>query len=264
MSSVERAEHPRVRRLRGARCARDRERYLRWRSGIGILWNTDEDGAQRTAEEIRSQAGRRAEVRQVDLARAEDGARVVGELADALGGIDVLVNTAGSGNEADSWDQTTVAQFRDTLEVNLVGAFACAQEAIGRMKEAGTKGRIINVTSVHEHIPNHNALAYCSSKGGLGLLTKALALECGGLGILVNAVGPGEIATPMTSNEDVDPHTVERPGIPLRRPGDAAGDRRADLLPGGSRVDVHHRLELRRRRRADADGRDAGRARAVS
>jgi NAD(P)-dependent dehydrogenase (short-subunit alcohol dehydrogenase family) len=63
----------------------------------------------------------------------------------------------------------------------------------------------VNVTSVHEHIPNESAAAYCSSKGGLGLLTQCLALELAKHGILVNSVGPGEIATPMTGNEDADP-----------------------------------------------------------
>ncbi len=89
------------------------------------------------------------------------------------------------------------------------------------MKAAGTRGRIVNVTSVHEHIPNASAAAYCSSKGGLGLLTKCLALELAGDGIRVNAIAPDEIATPMTGNVDIDPQTVERPGIPLRRPGHA-------------------------------------------
>ncbi|GGN20202.1 NAD(P)-dependent dehydrogenase (short-subunit alcohol dehydrogenase family) [Actinoplanes campanulatus] len=60
-----------------------------------------------------------------------------------------------------------------------------------------------------------------AAKGGLGLLTKVLAQELAAAGITMNAVAPGEIATAMTGNEDVDPHTVTRPGIPAGRPGDA-------------------------------------------
>ena len=133
---------------------------------IGITFSRDEEGAEGTAEEIRG-LGRLAEVRHLDLGTAENGATAVGELADALGGLDVLVNNSGSGDPS-PWDELSVAQFRDVLEVDLVGAFACAQEAAKRMKAAGTPGRIVNVTSVHEHIPNESAAAYCSAKGGSG------------------------------------------------------------------------------------------------
>src|SRR5918993_163880 len=95
------------------------------------------------------------------------------------------------------------------------------QAAARRMVAAGRGGRIVNVTSVHEHVPLEGSSAYCAAKGGLGLLTKVMALELAPHGITVNAVAPGEIATAMTGNEDTDPGTVERPGIPLGRPGHA-------------------------------------------
>ncbi|GIF42653.1 SDR family oxidoreductase [Actinoplanes xinjiangensis] len=93
--------------------------------------------------------------------------------------------------------------------------------AARRMLAAGRGGRIINITSVHEHAPRVGSGAYCAAKGGLGLLTKVMAQELAAAGITVNAVAPGEIATAMTGNEDVDPHTVARPGIPVGRPGHA-------------------------------------------
>jgi NAD(P)-dependent dehydrogenase (short-subunit alcohol dehydrogenase family) len=77
------------------------------------------------------------------------------------------------------------------------------------------------VTSVHEHVPLVGSAAYCAAKGGLGLLTKVMALELAEHGITVNSVAPGEIATAMTGNEDVDPATVDRPAIPAGRPGHA-------------------------------------------
>ena len=89
------------------------------------------------------------------------------------------------------------------------------------MVEAGNGGRIINITSVHEHIPRTVASAYCASKGGLGLLTKVVAMELAEYGILINAVGPGEISTPMTGAEDEDSTTIERPKLPLGCPGHA-------------------------------------------
>src|SRR5918999_1353368 len=98
---------------------------------------------------------------------------------------------------------------------------ATGRRAARRMVAAGRGGRIVNVTSVHEHVPLPEASAYCAAKGGLGPLTKVMALELAEHGITVNAVAPGEIATPMTGADDVDPHTIERPEIPLGRPGDA-------------------------------------------
>ncbi len=181
--------------------------------------HSDTAGSEGTAAKVVA-AGRRCEVRHLDLARLPDAASIVDELADDLGGLGVLVNNAGTGLSTKvvdtSWDE-----WRHVLSVDLDGPFLCAQRAARRMRAAGRGGRIINITSVHEHAPRVGSGAYCAAKGGLGLLTKVMAQELAGDGITVNAVAPGEIATPMTGNEDVDPHTVARPGIPLRRPGDA-------------------------------------------
>ena len=89
------------------------------------------------------------------------------------------------------------------------------------MVAQGRGGRIVNVTSVHELVPLLHSSAYVAAKHGLGGLTKVMALELAQHGITVNNVAPGEIATPMTDNEDVDPRTVERSSIPAGRPGDA-------------------------------------------
>jgi NAD(P)-dependent dehydrogenase (short-subunit alcohol dehydrogenase family) len=186
---------------------------------IGVTWHADDAGAQETAGEVRA-TGRRAEVRRLDLSDATNGPPVIDELAGALGGLDVLVNNAGTG------DDTPVLElgldtWRHILETDLTGAFLCAQAAARRMVAAGTGGRIVNVTSVHEHIPLEGGAPYCAAKGGLGLLTKVMALELARHGITVNSVAPGEIATPMTGQEDADPHAQDRPGIPAHRTGHA-------------------------------------------
>ena len=186
---------------------------------VGVTWHEDEAGAQQTAEEVRA-AGRRAEVRRLDLSDPRNGAIVVDDLAEALGGVDVLVNNSGTGTDT-PFMEMELEQWQHVLDVDLTGAFVCGQAAARRMVEQGRGGRIVNVTSVHEHIPLPGSAPYSASKGGLGLLTKVMALELAREGITVNSVAPGEIATPMTDNEDVDPAAVERPGIPARRPGDA-------------------------------------------
>jgi NAD(P)-dependent dehydrogenase (short-subunit alcohol dehydrogenase family) len=186
---------------------------------VGVTWHTDEAGAQATAAEVRG-IGRRAEVRRLDLTGLPQAGRVVDELADALGGVDVVVNNAGTGVttllldlDYDTW--------RRVLATDLDAAFVVLQAAARRMVDAGRGGRIVNITSVHEHQPRFGSAAYCAAKGGLGLLTRTAALELAEHGITVNAVAPGEIATPMTGQEDVNVHGQHRPGVPLGRPGDA-------------------------------------------
>ena len=105
------------------------------------------------------------------------------------------------------------------LATDLDGPFLCAQAAARILVAAGEGGRIVNVTSVHEHQPRLGAAAYCSAKAGLGMLTKVLALELGEHGVTVNAVAPGEIATEMTGMAESEAYHQERPGNPLGRPG---------------------------------------------
>ncbi|MER8002314.1 SDR family oxidoreductase [Streptomyces sp. NPDC095613] len=186
---------------------------------IGITWHSDEAGARGTADEVRS-LGRRAAVARLDLTELPDAAGVVDTLAAELGAIDVLVNNAGTGTSTPFLD-IDPATLRGVVDVDLIGPFLCSQRAARRMISQGTGGRIVNITSVHEHQPRVGAAPYCAAKGGLGLLTQVMALELAEHGITVNAVAPGEIATPMTGQEDADVHAVRRPGIPLGRPGDA-------------------------------------------
>ena len=187
---------------------------------VGITYREDEAGANETLDAVEA-AGRRGEVREMDLRQLPEAADVIDELADSLSGLDVLVNNAGTGDPTGDFLALSYNEWRQVVNTNLSGAFLCAQRAARRMVERGSGGRIVNITSVHEHIPRVGASAYCASKGGLGLLTKVMAMELADHGITVNAVAPGEIATPMTGAEDADPGTIERPNLPLGRPGHA-------------------------------------------
>ena len=186
---------------------------------VGITWHSDSAGAQATAAEV-EKLGRRAVVAQLDTTDLEGSQQVIRSLAEQLGGLDVLVNNAGAGGGTPIVEME-LEEWRDTVATDLDGAFACVQAAAKIMVQQGTGGRLIAVSSVHEHQPRVGSAAYDAAKHGLGGLMKTAALELGAQGITANTVAPGEIATPMTGNEDVDPNTVERPGIPLGRPGDA-------------------------------------------
>ena len=187
---------------------------------VGVTWHSDEEGARETASEVEGH-GRRAEMRQLDLGQLPEAGDVIDDLAEALGGVDVLVNNAGRGSSTPAAEMS-FDEWRDILTVNLDGAFVCAQRAARRMIDQGRGGRLVNVTSVHEFIPLPGGANYCASKGGLGMLTKVLALELAEHGIRVNAVAPGEIATPMTGQHEDDPHEgQEKPYVPLERAGEA-------------------------------------------
>jgi NAD(P)-dependent dehydrogenase (short-subunit alcohol dehydrogenase family) len=186
---------------------------------VGITWHSDREGAERTAEEVRS-AGRNAVVRQLDTTDLLTCAGVIDALAEDLGGVDVFVNNSGTG-DGTKFLELNYETWAKTLDTNLNGAFLCIQAAARRMADAGRGGRIIAVTSVHETQPRVGSSAYDASKHGLGGLIKTIALELAGHGITANSVAPGEIATPMTGQTDEDPRTKDRPGVPLGRPGDA-------------------------------------------
>jgi NAD(P)-dependent dehydrogenase (short-subunit alcohol dehydrogenase family) len=186
---------------------------------VGVTWHTDREGAEGTAREVEGE-GQRAVVTRLDVTDFAAAADTVEQLASRLGGLDVFVNNAGGG-PTHPFLEFTLEDWQEVLDLNLTGAFVCGQRAAQLMVDAGEGGRIVNVTSVHEHIPLRSSAAYCAAKGGLGLLTKVMALELGEHGITVNAVAPGEIATPITGAHDEDPSEEERPALPLGRPGNA-------------------------------------------
>jgi NAD(P)-dependent dehydrogenase (short-subunit alcohol dehydrogenase family) len=186
---------------------------------VGLTYHADE----RQAEEAAAECGRhgvRTAVRPMDLETDVHQSRAVDELAAELGGgLDVFVNNAGGAHAAPVLE-LRLDDWRRTLDLDLTGAFLCLQLAARRMVEQGRGGRLVAVTSIHEHLPLRDSAAYGAAKGGLGMLVKSLALEVGPHGITANAVAPGEIATKMTGQEDQDPHDEER-DLPVPRPGHA-------------------------------------------
>jgi NAD(P)-dependent dehydrogenase (short-subunit alcohol dehydrogenase family) len=186
---------------------------------VGITWHSDETGAEKTADEVRSH-GRRAVVARLDTTELPGCGDAIESLADGLGGVDVFVNNAGTGATVPLLE-LEYEQWRQIVAADLDGAFVCIQRAARRMVDAGRGGRIIAVTSVHEHQPKWGSSAYDAAKHGLGGLIKTVAIELADHEITANCVAPGAIATPMSGLTDVDPRGIHRPGIPLGRPGDA-------------------------------------------
>jgi NAD(P)-dependent dehydrogenase (short-subunit alcohol dehydrogenase family) len=148
-----------------------------------------------------------------DLSDPAVPARIAKETLDAFGRVDLLVNNAGL-TSAKPALELTADDFDTIFAVDVRASFLLAQAVAPSMRDRGG-GSIVNITSVHEHIPRPGFTFYASAKAALGMLTRSLALEWGEYGIRVNAVAPGVIATPR-NEADAD---ELNPEVPLGRPG---------------------------------------------
>ncbi|MFI5014928.1 MAG: glucose 1-dehydrogenase [Hyphomicrobiales bacterium] len=139
---------------------------------------------------------------------------------EAFGRLDILVNNAGVQEETPS-DKLDAQGLDKVLGVNLLGAAYCSKLAIRHFLSRKGGGNIISTSSVHQLIPKPGYLGYSMSKGGLGNLTRTLALEFADRGIRVNAVAPGAILTDMNDAWRNDPRAkAEVEGhIPMGRAG---------------------------------------------
>jgi glucose 1-dehydrogenase len=203
-------------------------RFAEYGANVAINYLTTPDEAHDTEDQVHAcvrrvrQEGVRDVLVQGDVSNEEDVVRMVGEAADGLGGLDVLVNNAGIQISKPS-DELTSREFDKVLAVNLRGSFLCAREAIKAFLAAEKPGVIVNVSSVHQVIPKPDYLGYSCSKGGMMNLTRTLALEYAARGIRVNGIGPGATITPINSAWIDDPVKKEQveSHIPMRRAGTA-------------------------------------------
>jgi len=167
--------------------------------GQGIAQRLGCEGAKVIVDFVGSPEGAQETERaivQADITRVGDVRALVNEAWTRFGSADILINNAGVEKKADFWD-TTEAEYDLVLSVNLRGTFFLTQAFVQRLRAAGKPGRIVNISSVHEDMAFPGFATYCTSKGGLRMLMRDLAVELGPLGITVNNVAPGAIATPI-------------------------------------------------------------------
>ncbi|GGD99668.1 oxidoreductase [Polymorphobacter glacialis] len=166
--------------------------------GAAVLLTDLDPAVETVALEISAEGGRAAFVLHDVTVEAEWAAAVAAATAH-FGGIDILVNNAGvSGGMGELMTQS-LEDWRRIMAVNLDGVFLGMRHC-GPVMAAGGGGSVINLSSILGKVGLAGAAAYCASKGGVLLLTKAAALEWAPLGIRVNSVHPGFIETPMVAN----------------------------------------------------------------
>jgi len=157
----------------------------------------DPKGAQDTQREIEQEGGE-GEIVLADVTRSDEIRNLVATAWKRYGLADILVNNAGMEHKSDFWN-TAEADYDRVMAVNLRGPFFLTQVFVQRLRDAGKPGRIVNISSVHEDMAFPGFATYCCSKGGLRMLMRDLAVELGPLGITVNNVAPGAIATPINT-----------------------------------------------------------------
>ncbi len=131
-----------------------------------------------------------------DLARDEEPARLATETVETLGGVDIVVHSAGL-FEPQPFLETSLEAFDRQFALNARAGFLLAQAAVPHM---GNGSSIIFISSIAGHVAFPNSVAYCGTKGALELMTKAMCTELAPLGIRVNALAPGNIKTEMNES----------------------------------------------------------------
>lgn len=163
-----------------------------------MVADASERGGEETAEQIRA-AGGNAGFAKLDVSQPDQVRDVVRRTVEELGGLDILFNGAGILSYGTALETTEDAWNR-LMAVNLTGTFLCSKAALSHMVSKG-RGAIINVASTTgAHDVCAHAAAYVSSKGGVTMLTRSMAVDFAQQGIRVNAICPGPTDTPMLRN----------------------------------------------------------------
>ncbi|MFC6996915.1 SDR family oxidoreductase [Rufibacter roseus] len=175
-------------------------------ANVIINYHSDEEGALHTLNQV-EEGGGKGFICQADVGKEEEVARLFEAAVEAYGTVDVVINNAGIQRDS-SFSEMTLDQWNKVLSTNLTGHFLCAREAIKifeKKSAAGpedkAKGNLIFISSVHDIIPWAGHVNYASSKGGILMLMKSLALEVAPKKIRVNGISPGAIATDI--NDEV-------------------------------------------------------------
>ncbi len=190
-------------------------RFAQEGCNVAINYNRTPDGAEKTKEEV-DKYGVKSIIVQANVANEEDCINMINKTIEELGSLDILINNAAIQKNIPTHERS-LKDHEQVMGVNLTGPFICSREAIKHFLGRKYPGVIINISSPHEIIPKPGFVSYSMSKGGLGNLTRTLALEYARDGIRVNSVAPGATLTRINSvwAEDPEKKAAVEKNIPL-------------------------------------------------
>jgi glucose 1-dehydrogenase len=186
---------------------------------VAVHYHKDQAEAQALVAELQK-LGRKAVALQADAASVASVQALVAQTVQALGGLDVLVASAGL-EIREPFLQVSEEHYDLVLNVNLKGAYFCAQAAAQQMVKQGKGGRLINISSIHEDVAFLNYSSYCLSKGGMRMFARTVCQELAPYNITINNIAPGAIATPINERTLENSQLLDelREIIPLGRLG---------------------------------------------
>jgi glucose 1-dehydrogenase len=213
-------------------------------ANVVVNYHGDEEGANETLDRIK-QGGGSGFIHKADVSDEGEVTEMFRKTEEQYGRIDILINNAGI-QQDNSFAEMSLEQWDKVIHTNLTGQFLCARAAIRHFEqqpqpgpEDMAKGNIIFMSSVHDIIPWAGHVNYASSKGGILMLMKSLALEVAPKKIRVNAISPGAIATDI--NEEVWSDEEQRKAllklIPYKRIGKPEDIAKAALWLGSDDSD---------------------------
>ncbi|MGD9979074.1 MAG: SDR family NAD(P)-dependent oxidoreductase [Hyphomonadaceae bacterium] len=185
-----------------------------------VMLDLLEEVGEREARAIR-EAGGRATLMRLDVADEIAVNAAIEAIETKFAPIDVLVSSAGVSGAPGPFYTTGLDVFERTLRINLIGPFLIGKAVASRMVDAKRTGSIVNISSVGGQLGVAESWPYCTSKAGLDMLTKTMALALAPHGVRVNAIGPGPTDSPMTAHLSESAREVMLSRTPLGRFGTA-------------------------------------------
>jgi len=173
-----------------------------------VVSDVDREGGKETVKRIRD-AGGDAVFVAADVSQPSDCEELVRTTVDEYGRLDIACNNAGIGGEKNPTADYSLQGWEKVISINLSGVFYAMKYEIPAMLESGG-GAIVNISSILGQVGFQNAPAYVSAKHGVLGLTKTAAMEYGTKNVRVNAIGPAFIKTPMISDLEDDPQTLQQ------------------------------------------------------
>jgi len=205
---------------------------------VVVSYLEDAEGAGRTKAAIEA-AGRRALVVQCDVKDETQVEAMFDQAVQELGTVDILMNNAGVDASGTHIAELTTEVWDTAMRTNLYGYFFCCRRFAQIRTSAGGGGKVINISSVHEDIPNAGGADYDCSKGAIRMLTRTLALELAPLKVNVNSLAPGMVLTPFNQAAIDDPKLLEEQvqSIPWKRAAEPAEIARLAVFLASSDAD---------------------------